>query len=113
MKRLALAALLLLAGPLSALAAPASDAQVDRLIKVMRAQEIVQVMLPQVETQMDKAMQAAMAGRTLTPEQRAQMEDFMARPTRRMRDTLTWEKLEPVYRDIYRETFSAEEMDAM
>ena len=112
MKRFIATAALLLAAPF-AFAAPATDAQVDKLMSAMRARQTVDAMLPQIEN-MQKQMVAQMtATHPLTAEQQKKMDATFARGNAAMRDALKWEKLQPVYRDIYRQTFTTDDMDAM
>ncbi|RDZ26770.1 DUF2059 domain-containing protein [Lysobacter silvisoli] len=113
MKRYALAVLLMLASPLAALAAPPSDAQVDRLLEVMRARQTVEAMLPQIEASQQQMVAQMMAGRELSASERKGLESTIARSSAQLRKTLAWPKLEPIYRDIYRQTFSGEDMDAL
>lgn len=98
---------------LPAAAAPPSDAQIDRLLVVMRAQDTVAAMLPQIEASQRQMVAQITAGQTLTAQQQASFERIMEKSNARIRDTLTWKTLEPIYRDIYRQTFSAEDVDAM
>ncbi|MDR7135613.1 hypothetical protein J2X06_002822 [Lysobacter niastensis] len=37
----------------------------------------------------------------------------MSTSSRRVREALAWDKLHPLYRDIYRQTFTGEDMGAM
>ena len=106
------AALLCLAAPL-ALAAPPSDAQIDKLLEVMRARQTVDAMLPQIEASQKQMVAQMTAGQDVTPEQQASFERIMDKTNARVRQALAWDKLEPMYRDIYRQTFSGEDVDAM
>ena len=110
MKRLALTALLLVSIPFGAAAAPPSDAQIDRLLEAMRTRETLQTMLPRMEAQHRDLVQQL---GELNAQQRASVESKAAASFSRMREALAWERLQPLYRDLYRETFSAEEIDAM
>lgn len=112
MKRLILIALLLLASPL-ALAAPASDAQVDRLLQVMRARQTLEAVVPQVETTQQQMVDQMLAGQPVTPDQRQRMDELLRKSRGRIKEVLAWDRMQPLYRDIYRQTFSAEDMDAM
>ena len=112
MKRFTLALLLALSAPL-ALAAPASDAQVDKLLEVMRARQTIETMLPQVEAAQQQMIAQMTAGQTLSEQQRLDMQRILASSSQHIRAALAWDKLEPLYRDIYRQTFSSEDMDAM
>lgn len=112
MKRFALTALLALS-PLVAVATPPSDAQVDKLLEVMRARQTLEVIVPQVKASQQQMIAQLTAGKTLTAEQKADVERIQARSDARLAEMLTWQKFEPLYRDIYRQTFDAADMDAM
>lgn len=107
-----LAAALCLAAPL-AMAAQASDAQVDKLLEVMRARQTVDAMLPQVAASQRQMVAQMTAGQPLTPEQQARLDRLLDKSMATIGRALSWDKLEPVYRDIYRQTFTGEDMDAM
>jgi hypothetical protein len=127
MKRLVLAVLLLASAPLvhAGQAAPATDApaadatamaddaQIDRLLQVMRARETVEAMWPQIEASQRQMVQGALAGKTLDADKRARLDALLARNNARIHEAMSWDKLEPLYRDIYRKTFSAGDMAAM
>jgi hypothetical protein len=95
------------------LAAQASDAQVDRLLEVMRARSTVDAMLPQVLATQRKMVMQMTAGKPLTPGQQAGLDRMLDRSMNRIGSAMSWDRLEPVYRDIYRQTFTGEDMDAM
>ncbi len=111
---IALSALLLC---LAAFAAPAqvraNDAQVDKLLEVMRARQTLDAMMPQVDALQRQAVAQATADKPLTPEQQAKLDRLLDKSAASVRRALSWEKMEPLYRDIYRQTFTAEDMDAM
>lgn len=116
MKRALLALLLALSAPLANAATPtqaATDAQVDRLLEVMRARETVESMMPRLETSQLQMMEQLTAGRALTAAEHALFERIAARNAATIREMLTWERLVPTYRDIYRQTFDTEDMQAM
>ena len=111
----AAALLLIVAGAFAAPAALAtepSDAQVDRLIEVMDMQRMLDEMFAQMDI-VGKQMGERMLGEEATPEQRAAMQDAMARQQASMRKLMSWENVGPVYRKVYRRLFTAEEIDAM
>ncbi|WP_027070488.1 DUF2059 domain-containing protein [Novilysobacter defluvii] len=109
---------LLLAGALAlgtstfAQAAEPAAADVDRLMDVMRMQQELDAMWLQVE-----AMQAQMLDRLyqgeLDAEAKAEVRAKADRHTARMREALSWEKVQPVYREVYRQTFDATDVQAM
>lgn len=115
MNRLATACfalLLCLAAP-AAMAAQPSDAQVDKLLEVMRARATVDAMLPQVAASQRQMVAQMTASQQLTPEQQAKLDQTLEKSMASIGRAMSWDKLEPVYRDIYRQTFTGEDMDAM
>lgn len=91
----------------------ASDAQVDKLLEVMRARQTLDAVLPQVEASQRQMVEQMSATKPLTPEQRAQLDRLLRKSMAGIRQAMAWEKMGPLYRDIYRRTFTAEDMDAM
>lgn len=111
MKRLALAAALLLSAPF-AHAAPPSQAQIDRLLEVMDTQKMMDGMLAQME-QATQQMGRSMLGPDATAEQRAKFDKVMAEQQAFLRRMLAADRLQPIYRTVYADVFSAEEVQAM
>lgn len=91
----------------------ADDARIDRLLEVTRARQLIDSMLPQVEASQQQMFEQIAAGRRVDADQQAAMERIRERSAAALRQVLAWENLEPIYRDLYRETFSAEDVDAM
>lgn len=105
-------AVLLLAAPF-AYAQQSTDAQVDRLLEVMRAKETLDAVLPQVQASQQQMVAQLTANQQLDPEERERIERSIADSNARMAQALAWENMEPMYRDIYTATFTAEDIDAM
>ena len=109
---------LLLAGAMAlgtstfAQAAEPAAADVDRLMDVMRMQQEQDATWLQVE-----AMQAQMLDQLyevgLDAEAKAEVQARADQHTARMREALSWEKVKPVYREVYRQTFDAADVHAM
>ncbi|MCL1635884.1 DUF2059 domain-containing protein [Luteimonas sp. SX5] len=107
-----LAAALCLAAPF-AMAAQPSDAQVDKLLEVMRARQTIDAMMPQVAASQRQMVAQMTANQKLSPEQQAKLDRLLDKSMASIARAMSWDKLEPVYRDIYRQTFTGEDMDAM
>lgn len=105
-------AVLLLAAPF-AYAQQSSDAQVDRLLEVMRARETLEAILPQVQASQQQMVAQLTAGQQLDAQEQEQIQRIMATTNARVGEALSWEKMEPVYRDIYTATFDTDDIDAM
>ena len=108
----ALLALLATAGPALA-QQPADDARIDRLIEISRTRQTLDAMLPQIEAS-QRQMAAQMAGgRELDAAQQQRLDRILEGSAAAIRKALAWENLAPMYRDIYRQTFTGEDIDAI
>ncbi len=105
-----LLALLLLVLPAAQAASP-TPAQVDRLLEIMRAEQTVAAMVPQVTASQQQMV--AQLTREASPEAQQAAMRAAERAMQAMRTTLTWDNLQPLYRDIYAHTFTAEDTEAM
>lgn len=110
--RIVALALLLAAAPLAA-AQPPSQAQVDRLLEVMRARQTLDAVLPQVQASQQQMVAQMTAGQELDEAERDRINRVMEITNSRLAEALTWENMEPIYRDIYARTFTGEDVDAM
>lgn len=104
--------LLLLAAPLAA-AQPPSQAQLDRLLDAMRARQTLEAMIPQVQASQRQMVQQMTAGQDLDEQDRARLDRILKITSIRMAEALAWEKMEPLYRNIYGQTFTGEDVEAM
>jgi len=112
MKKLVVAAAtLLLAGSLHA--APASPQSVEAVLEVTRVQTLLNSVYANLEPLMRQSMQQALGGRKVSPEEQHLLDALPAKLAVLMRDELAWEKLKPLYVQVYSESFDQEEIDAL
>jgi len=102
---------LVLAG--AALAAEPSDADIDKLLQASRAESVLNAIVPQMETMQRQQFDQMMAGKELTPEQRAEADRLLARTNEIMRKALSWQEMRPLYIDVYKKTFTREDVRAI
>jgi len=93
-------------------AAPPTEAQVERLLTLLDVPQLLDQILAQVDDNMRIAAEREL-GPHATPEQRAKLERVLERERRSMREVLDWNRLRPMYIRIYTQTFTTEEIDAM
>ena len=105
-------AVLLAVAPLAAAQQP-SEAQVDRLLEVMRAKETLDATLPQVQAMQQQMVAQMTAGQELDEEDRARINRMLESTNSSLATVLTWERMGPMYRDIYAQTFTAEDVEAI
>jgi hypothetical protein len=93
--------------------APASEESIDRLLADAKTEKMIDSMLANVDQAMRRSMDAAMQGQQLSPEQRQVADAAAVRFMQVMREELTWDKLRPLYVQIYQESFSQQEIDGL
>jgi hypothetical protein len=97
----------------TAIAAPANDSSIKQLLAVTQAQKLLEGMRAQFDSIMDNAVQQSLQGRKPTPKQQQAITKMKNSTIEIMQGELTWEKLEPMYLRLYKESFSEEEITGM
>ncbi|MBB5858676.1 hypothetical protein XarbCFBP8138_14960 [Xanthomonas arboricola] len=111
-RRLIVLAALALATPAAFAQAP-SDADINRLLAASRAQTMLDTMLPQIEAMQQQQFAQLTAQRQLDAAQQAQLQRIQERTRQTVRKALSWSELRPMYVDIYKRSFSREDVLAM
>ena len=94
----------------SALAAEPTDASVDKLLTLTKADTLMESIHGNLEQNMRQGMKQAVAGKKLTDEQNRLLENAQKKYADTMRQEITWASLKPMYIKIYKETFDQEEI---
>ena len=105
--------LALAAASAPALAAAPTDADINRLLAASRAQSLLDGMLPQLETMQRQQFEDIARQRQLTPQQTEQLQRMQQRTTATLTQALSWQQLRPMYVDLYKKSFSKEDVLAM
>jgi hypothetical protein len=92
---------------------PASQESADRVLVDAKVEKLLDTMLVNVDQVMRRSMDAAMQGQQLSPEQRQAVDARAAKFAQVMREEMTWDKLRPLYVQIYQESFTQEEIDGL
>lgn len=103
---------LLLGGP-AALAEPASEASVRRLLEVTQARALLQQVQQQAKDMMQGLAQQNLQGKSPTPTQEAAITRMTARMVALIQEQLSWERQEPMYMRLYTQTFTEDEVAGM
>jgi len=93
--------------------APASEESIDRLLAGAKVEKLLDTMLVNVDQVMRRSMEASTQGQQLSPEQRRVVDAKGAKFVQVMREEMTWDKLRPLYVQIYQESFTQEEIDGL
>ena len=93
--------------------APASEESIDRLLVASKVEKMLDTMLVNVDQVMRRSMEASTQGQQLSPEQRRVIDATAAKFVQVMREEMTWDKMRPLYVQIYQESFTQEEIDGL
>lgn len=108
--------LLLILAALPALAqqaAPPSDESLRQLFEATHASRMLDNLLSTFDTGMQAGMREALKGAKPNARQQQIIADMRAQIVAEFRSTLSWQKLEPIYLDIYRRNFTQQEVNDM
>jgi hypothetical protein len=97
----------------SALAAEPTDASVDKLLTLTKAESMMDSIYGNLEQNMRQGMKQATAGKKLTDEQTRLLESAQKKHLEVMHKELTWSDLKPVYTQIYKENFDQADIDGL
>lgn len=100
-------------GPVLATAAPASDSAINELLEISQARNVVDGMRSQLDALMSNAIQQNLKGQTPNAKQQAAIDAMRQKMVALMQANLAWEKLEPMYLRVYRESLSEEDVAGM
>ncbi|WP_411833792.1 DUF2059 domain-containing protein [Pseudoxanthomonas mexicana] len=108
---LSILGLLLFAG--GAWAAEPSEADIEKLLVASRAESMLQAIIPQMEAMQQEQFRQLMGDQPLTPEQQAEVQRIQARTNEIVRRTLAWDNMKPMYVQVYRQSFSRDDVRAI
>ena len=117
MKNYFLGLTVLLIVSVSATAAPPSDQSIEEMMRVMQVEKMLNQMLTQMEagmqTGMEQGLQQSIQGKTATDAQKAKIAEFQKKLSGILKDELSFAKMKDVYLQVYRETFTQEEITSI
>ncbi|KAF1712510.1 hypothetical protein CSC70_03075 [Pseudoxanthomonas kalamensis DSM 18571] len=90
-----------------------SEASVRDLLQVTEARKMIDASIAQIEPMMQATTQQALQGHELDDAQQALVAEMNAKLVGLLGETLDWDSLEPSFIDIYRKSFSQDEIDGM
>lgn len=105
--------IVLLVSATTAIAAPASENSIKELLAVTQAQNLLDSMRTQTETQIDNAIQQKLGGKTPSTRQQQAIINMKKRMLALIQGELTWEKMEQMIIRLYKESFTEEEVLGM
>lgn len=94
-------------------AAPPTEASIDRLLTLTRAEAVLDQVYAGIEQSIRQGMLAATQGRTLSAEQQRAIELAPARLALLLRQELSWAAMKPDHIEVYRSSFDQAEIDGL
>lgn len=104
---------LVAAAPVLAQEARPSDESLHRLLSAVHADRILDAYLKQMDTGMQAGMREVLKGQAPTARQQQIIDDMRTRMVAVLRESLSWDKLEPVILEIYRKNLTQVEVNDM
>jgi uncharacterized protein len=93
-------------------AAP-TDESINQLLDLTKAGKLLDSVWSQMDGMMKANIQQLTKGKPLSADEQAIMDKQQAKTMAIMKNELSWEKLKPGFVQVYRETFSQEEIDGL
>jgi len=99
-----------------AFAAPASDQQVQQLLKVMNIDEILTQTMQQIRPQLDQQayeiVKMTVKKDQLNPQEQIIANELADKIFEQSKKTVAWDQIKPLYLKIYKEVYNADEVQA-
>ena len=97
-------------------AAPASDQQVQQLLKIMNLNQLMQNTIQQIRPQLDQqayvTIQSVVGHEELSPQEQIVANELSDKLYQQSLRSISWEQMQPIYQKIYKDVYSSEEIQA-
>lgn len=97
----------------AAYADPASTESIEELLVTTKVESLMNSYYGNIETMMRQMMTETLKGKTLDEKQKAFIDSLPAKVSKVVREELSWSSLKPMYVQIYRESFTQQEVDGL
>ena len=102
--------------PCISLAVPPTDQAVNKLIQVMNLDQLLQHTMQQIRPQLDQqaylVVQNIVKHQQLTPQEQIVANQLADKLYAQSKENVSWQQLQPIYQKIYKDIYSAEEVQA-
>ena len=92
---------------------PPSDASIKALFEAMHASSLLDGIWSQMNNMMDSTIKQTTANQPLNEAQRAIASDMSRQMADLFKESMAWEKLEPVMAEVYKQSFTQADVDGM
>ena len=96
----------------AAWSATPTDASIEELLEITLGEKMIPGMHANVERSVMQGAKASMGGREPTPEEQHILQAAASALSAALREEVTWERLKPAMLQIYRDSYTQEEVDA-
>ena len=97
-------------------ATPASDQQVQKLIEVMKINQLLQQTIQQIRPQLDQQayiiVKNIVQHEKLNPQEQIVANELADQLHEQNKKSISWDKMQPIYQKIYKDIYTAEEVQA-
>ena len=90
-----------------------SDESIKELLRVTESRNLVDSMMGQMDNLFKSSMQQALQGKTITQKEQKLADDMQKKMIVIFKEEMNWEMLEPLFTQIYRDSFTQQEVDGM
>jgi len=94
-------------------AAPPTDASINQLLELSKAGKLMDSVWAQMDGFMKTSLQQVTKGKPVSADEQAIMDKQQAKMIAIMQDELSWAKIKDGFVQVYRETFTQEEIDGI
>ncbi|HJU07800.1 MAG TPA: DUF2059 domain-containing protein [Rhodanobacteraceae bacterium] len=91
----------------------ANEASIQELLQVTQAHKLVDTTMAQMDGMLRKSVQQAMAGHPVDAGEQKILDAEISKLNDLLMQQMSWDKMEPMYINLYRETFTQKEIDDM
>lgn len=93
--------------------APPTDASVKHLLTTMHASKMMDSVWTQMDGMLKSSIQQATDGQPLNDAQKAIVDDMSKQMVAIFRESMSWEKLEPIFVHVYQKSLTQHEVNAI
>ena len=90
-----------------------STESLEELMRLTKADQVMDSIVPLIETQMRAAVQTSVGSKPMTGDQKQFLDSFVTKMTVLLKDELSWNNFKDINLQIHRETYNQSEVDGM
>ena len=94
-------------------AAPARDASIGKLLTLAHAKTLHESVISDTDEMIDSTIKPMMQRQNLSPKQKSLIDSFIVKYKGIVKEELSWQKMMPSYIQIYRDTFTEQEINEL